>query len=133
MNTPSQSTLPMIGEIRQQHMADAEVIAKLPTCRAAMRYAVNMSGIDQEGIAGSLGIDAASFSRMLKDPKYSHARPRNLPLDRLADFCRITGSLAPIQWLNAQLGLEPVAIRETRMHRLERELELERRRVGIAA
>jgi hypothetical protein len=121
-----QQSLRMIGEARAPHHADPDVVAKLPTFRAALRHAINHSGFDQEAIAAALKIDPASFSRMVREPRNIAARPRELPHDKLAAFCAITGSLAPLQWQDAQLGMEPISMRETRLQRLERELEAER-------
>lgn len=122
-----QQALRMTGEVRAPHYADPDVIAKLPTFRAALRHSINHSGFAQEAIAEALHIDPASFSRMVREPRCVAARPRELPHDKLADFCMVTGSLAAIQWQDAQLGLEPVSMRETRIQRLERQLEEARR------
>lgn len=123
----------MLGEVRQPHHADPDVIARLPTFRSALRYAINHSGFAQEAIAEALEIDPASFSRMVREPRNIAARPREFPLAKLADFACITGSLAAHQWLDARLGLEPVSMRETRIQRLERELAAERERTQAVA
>ena len=128
-----QQKLKMIGEVRQPQMADPDVVAQLPTFRAALRHAINRSGLDQEAISEAMGIHATCFSRMIREPRSVAARPRNLPNDQLADFCRVTGSLAPLQWLCAQVGKEPVDMRETRVQRLERELAAERERAWTAS
>lgn len=126
MNPSYQSQLRLIGEVREPRLADPEVVERLPTFRAALRFAINHSGLDQEEVALALGIDCGDFSRMVKEPKHANARPRNLQSSKLAAFSRITGSLAPQQWLCLQVGMEPVAQRETKRQRLERELaELE--------
>lgn len=117
-----------MGEVRQPRLVDQEIVSRLPTFRAALRLAVNHSGLDQEEVAKSLGIDPASFCRMLREPRHEGARPREFPHEKLGDFCRITASLAPIQWHDAQMGMEPVSMRETRIQRLERELAEERAR-----
>ena len=126
-----QHSLRMIGEARTPHLADPDVIARLPTFRAALRHAINHSGFAQEAIAEALKIDPASFSRMVREPRNIAARPRELTHEKLADFCMVTGSLAPVQWQDAQLGLEPVSIRETRIQRLERQLAEERGRAAV--
>lgn len=133
MNFPYQSKLRLIGEIRDPHLIDPDVIARLPTFRSALRHAINHSGIDQEEIAIALDLDPACFSRMVKEPKHVAARQRNLPAALLGSFSRITGSLAPQQWICLQVGQEPVAMRETRAQRLRRELaELERTEAEVA-
>lgn len=128
MNFAYQSEFRMVGEVRQPRPADPEIITRLPTFRASLRLAVNHSGFDQEEVANALGIDPPSFSRMLKEPRHVAARPREFPHEKLGDFCRVTGSLAPLQWQAAQMGMEPVSMRETRIQRLERELAEERAR-----
>lgn len=127
-----QSPIPLIGLVRQPNPADPDIVAQLPTFRSALRHSINHSGLTQEVIAQALRIDIASLSRMIRDPSHLGARPREFPHDKLEHFCRITNSLAPIQWHDAQLGFEPAQIRETRLQRLERELAEERARaVGI--
>jgi hypothetical protein len=128
MNSPYQNALRMIGEVRIPRLADPDVVANLPTFRAALRFAINHSGLDQEAIAESLEIDPACLSRMVKEPKHDGARPREFPHEKLSDFCRVTGCLAPLQWQDMRMGLEPVSARETRIQRLERELAEERAR-----
>lgn len=126
-----QPQLRLIGQVREVRHADADVVAKLPTFRSALRYAINHSGIDQEEVAYALELDPACFSRMVKEPKHEGARMRNLPASKLAAFARITGLLVAQQWLCMQVGQEPVAMRETRADRLRRELaEIEA--VGVA-
>lgn len=114
-----------MAEVRQPHAADPDVVSRLPTVRAALRHAINVSGFDQEAIAEALSLDPGCFCRMVKEPKPG-SRPRAFPMEKLADFARVTGSLVVNQWLDMQMGMEPVAMRETRAQRLRRELaELE--------
>lgn len=128
-----QEIFQMTGEVRQPRMADPDVVARLPTFRSALRLAVNHSGLAQDEIAETLSIDPGALSRMLREPRHDNARPREFPHGKLGDFCRVTGSLAPIQWQALQLGMEPVQARETRIQRLERELHHERLRVVESA
>lgn len=116
-----QQSFRMIGEVRTLHRADHDDVEKLPTFRASLRYAINRSGLDQEAVADALGIDHSSFSRMLSEAKFG-ARKRQFSTELLADFCAVTGSLCPVQWICSRVGQEPVSIRETRVQRLEREL-----------
>lgn len=128
-----QQKLRLIGEVRTPRFADADLIAGLPTFRSALRHAVNRSGIDQEAVAEALGIDPASFSRMIREPRNVAARPREFPHEKLPDFYAVTGSLAPLQWACSRIGMEPMAMRETRVQRLERELAELRESVECAA
>lgn len=128
-----QGELRMLGEVRAPHLIDPDVVSKLPTFRAALRYAINHSGFAQEVIAEALKIDPSCFSRMVREPRNVAARPREFPMEKMADFAIVTGCLAPIQWLCAQVGQEPVSMRETRIQRLERELAAERERAQAVA
>jgi hypothetical protein len=128
-----QQKLRLIGEVRNPHLADPEHIEGLRTFRAALRYAVNRSGIDQEAVAEALGIDPASFSRMIREPRNIAARPREFPHEKLPDFYAVTGSYAPLQWACGRAGMEPVSMRETRVQRLERELAEARQAITEAA
>lgn len=125
-----QSELRMVGEVRQPKHIDADIVTRLPTFRSSLRHAIAHSGIDQEEVAGALEIDAGDFCRMVKEPRHAAARQRNLPAEKIPNFCRVTGSLAPVQWLDAQLGLAPVARLETRRERLIRELAEEEARAA---
>jgi hypothetical protein len=121
-----QPHLRLVGQVKEPRHADADVVAKLPTFRAALRYAINHSGIDQEEVAAALQMDPGCLSRTIKEPKHDNARVRNFDAAQLATFIRVTGSFAPVQWLCMQVGQEPVSMRETRAQRLRRELaELE--------
>jgi len=128
-----QQKLRLIGEVKIPRLADPDLISGLPTFRAALRHAVNRSGIDQEAVAEALAIDPASFSRMIREPRKVAARPREFPHEKLPDFCAVTGSLAPLQWACLQVGMEPVSVRETRVQRLERELAELRQAQVVAA
>jgi hypothetical protein len=133
MDFAYQEVFRMTGEVRQPRMADPDIVSRLPTFRAALRMAVNHSGLSQDEIAAELGIDPGAMSRMLREPRHENARPREFPHAKLGDFCRITGCLGPIQWQAMQLGMEPVQARETRVQRLERELRIEQMRLGAVA
>lgn len=123
MGDNQQSLTYRMAEVRTPHLADPDVIERLPTFRAALRFAINHSGFEQEAIAQALGIDPSCFSRMVREPRHVAARPREFPCEKLRDFAHVTGSLAAQQWLDAQVGMEPVSMRETKLQRLERECE----------
>lgn len=127
-----QSSLPMLRSVCPPRLADLEVIAALPTYRASLRYAINHSGVTQEDLASALRIDQAGFSRMIRDPRHPGAKPREFPHEKLADFCLLTGSLAPVQWQAFRSGHSLIAKVETRLERLERELAAERARSYMA-
>lgn len=97
MNFAYQEMFRMTGEIRQPRLEDPDIVCRLPTFRAAMRYAVNHSGLLQEEVADALGIDPGGFSKMLREPRHDGARQRVFPPEKIDDLCRVTGSYAPIQ------------------------------------
>jgi len=123
MGDSQQSLAYRVAEVRVPQHADPDVVERLPTFRSALRHAINHSGFEQEAVAEALGIDPSCFSRMIKDPRSANARPREFPHEKLAHFAKVTGSLVAQQWLCAQVGQEPVSMRETRLQRLERECE----------
>lgn len=122
-DTSQQSLAFRAAEVRVPHHDDPDLIDGLPTFRAALRHAIARSGFTQEAVADALGIDTSSFSRMVCEPRSFAARPREFPHEKLCAFANITGSLAAHQWLCLKVGQEPVSIRETRLQRLERQVD----------
>lgn len=124
MGDTSQQTLAFrAAEVRTPHHDDPDLIDSLPTFRSALRHAIARSGFTQEAVADALEIDSASFSRMVNEPRSLTARPREFPMEKFAHFANVTGSLAAHQWLCHKVGQEPVSIRETKLQRLEREVQ----------
>lgn len=122
-DTSQQSLAFRCAEVRTPRHEDPDLIDSLPTFRSALRHAIARSGFTQEAVAEALEIDNASFSRMVNEPRSVAARPREFPHEKLGDFARVTGSLAAQQWLCHKVGQEPVSIRETKLQRLEREVD----------
>ena len=84
----------------------------------AVRVCINTSGLSDEAVCSHLGIDKGHFSRML------HGRA-NLPLDKLGDLMRLTGSLLPLQVLAHEMGCEVFAdAKAQRRAELQAELAL---------
>lgn len=127
-----QNPLPMLKAVCPPRLADLEVVAALPTFRSAIRYAINHSGVTQDDLAQALRIDPPGFCRMIREPRHEGAKPRAFPHEKLGDFCLLTGSLAPIQWLAFHSGHTLVAKTETRIQQLTRELAAERARSHMA-
>lgn len=119
---PRQHALRLIGEVREPSFADQDLVERLPTFRAALRYAVGHSGLTQEEIAAALEINSGDFSRMVREPTHDGARLRAFPVEKLADFALVTGSKVAQQWVAHRVGDELIPQRETRMQRLQREL-----------
>lgn len=125
MELSYQHELRLLGEVRRPAQVAESIIADLPTFRSALRYAVNHSGLVQCEIALACGIDPGEFSRMLRDPRAGRGRAREFPSEKLATFCRVTNSKAPVQWMAQQVGDQLVPWRqetaEQRIARLEAE------------
>lgn len=132
----NQQELRLIGQVKRPERVAEAVIDGLPSFRAALRHAVNHSGLNQCEVAEACGIDPGEFSRMLRDPKREGARPREFPHDKLPLFCRITNSKAPAQWHAIQMGDELTPRRIESMEQQIQRLTAENARlrlVGMAA
>lgn len=88
----------------------------------AMRYAIHESGLDDYEAADALGISNGYMSKVMHGTAGLYGR-------RLVKFMQITQSLAPLQWLAAQVGCElvkkdsraaEVAALKARLQELER-------------
>jgi hypothetical protein len=115
-----QSPLPLLKSVCPPNLSELTLIAGLPSFRSTLRMGVNESGMLQEDIAEILRYDATSFSRIIKDPRHAGDKSRNLDHEKLADFCLVTGCLAPVQWHAFRAGYGLVALRELRAQNLER-------------
>jgi hypothetical protein len=116
----SQGRLPLIGEVPTPSLADPEFIARA-SWEGALRFAAQRAGMDDFEIADEMHISHGYMSKVLKGVAGLYGR-------RLVQFCRITKSVAPLQWMADQLGYElrPKAP-ESELDRLKRRvLELER-------
>jgi hypothetical protein len=67
----------------------------------AMREAVRDSDLDDFQVAKGVGVSAGYFSRFMRRVAEQWAK-------RLVLFMRVTGSLAPLQWLAEQMGCDVV-------------------------
>jgi hypothetical protein len=122
----SQGQLPLIGECPVPALADPEFIARA-SWEGALRFAAQRAGMDDFEIADQMHISHGYMSKALKGVAGWYGR-------RLVLFCRITRSVAPVQWMADQLGYElHKKAPETELERLKRrvaELEHEQRRQG---
>jgi hypothetical protein len=88
----------------------------------ALRLSIQESGLDDYEAADRLGISHGYMSKVLHGTAGLYGR-------RLVRFMRATGSLAPLQWLAAQMGCE-VVLQDSRAAEVAalkaRLLELER-------
>ncbi len=97
-------------------------IAAQMTDVGAMRYAAQRSGQDDFEIADELGISRGYMSKVLKGTAGLYGK-------KLVKFMRITNSIAPLQWLAAQMGCEVVVVDRVQAERqrlLARLAELEK-------
>lgn len=97
--------MPFLGLCRPPEAAPAEFIGAA-THVGAIRYASQRSGFDDFEIADKLAISHGYMSKVLKGTA-------GLWGPRLVRFMRVTGSVAPLQWLADQMGCE-VTLRDTR-------------------
>ena len=123
-----QGELRLIGEVKTPRDEPESLILRLPSFRASLRAAVNNAGIEQQDIANGLRLGHGDFSRMLSDARID-SRPRNIPGDLLPDFCRITNSLAPVQWLAFKLGKALIDARVLTLEEKIAELEAQNARL----
>ena len=118
MDTAEQMDFRFIAEAKVPKYAPDFVVEKLPDIRAALRYSVQHSHMDQDDIARALDIDPAEFSRMLSSKPSN--RKRYFPMEKLSRFYWVTDSYAPMQYLAHEAGLE---LRALRMESLEQQVE----------
>lgn len=87
-----------------------------------LQQAVLQSGLDQERLAKRIAISKGYMTKFLSGVAQQWAR-------RLVRFMEETGSLAPLQWMAAQVGCEVVQLdtQAARIARLEAELAEARR------
>jgi hypothetical protein len=122
----SQGRLPLIGSVPQPVMADPMFINR-SSWEGALRFAVQRSGIDDFEVADQMAISHGYMSKVLKGVAGLYGK-------RLVTFMRITGSVAPLQWMAEQVGYELKRKEpESEVDRLKRELaeaQRELRRIG---
>lgn len=120
-NGQIQREMPFLAEVRAPHQASADFIAKASDV-GSIRYAAQLSGMDDYEVADALHISHGYMSKVLKGTAGLYGA-------RLVRFMKVTGSLAPLQWLADQMGCDLV-LRDpakARIAELERELnELKR-------
>lgn len=112
----AQREMPFFAEVKAPQIAPTEFIAR-STWEGAIRYSTQRSGMDDYEIADTLHISHGYMSKVLKGTAGLYG-------SRLVRFMRITGSLAPLQWLADQMGCDIVQRdpAKARIAELEREL-----------
>lgn len=120
----AQREMPFFAAVPVPHLAQADFVGR-STWDGAIRYATQRSGMDDYEIADQLHISHGYMSKVMRGTAGLYG-------SRLVRFMRITGSLAPLQWLADQMGCDIVQRdpARARIAELERQLEEERRKVA---
>lgn len=117
----SQGALPLIGSVPRPQLLELPVASAM-SFNGALSEAARFSGLDDQDIAAAMHICAGYMSRFMRGTAQQWAK-------RLVLFMRTTNSLAPLQWLAAQMGcdLVPMDARAAEVAALRQRLtELER-------
>lgn len=115
-----QAPMPFFGVVPSPAPAPDALMAGNDS--AALRFACQTSGMDDYEIADKLHISHGYMSKVLRGTAGLYGK-------RLVAFMRVTGSLAPLQWLAEQMGCDlvqrdsraaEVAALKARLQELER-------------
>ncbi|SDX14226.1 hypothetical protein SAMN05518669_103388 [Variovorax sp. YR634] len=94
----TQVEMPLLAEV--QHPAVLEMfVVKQATFSGALNHACKHSGMEDQEIADAIHISHGYMSRFMRGVGQQWAK-------RLLAFMRVTGSLAPLQWLADQMGCD---------------------------
>lgn len=117
----SQVWLPLLGLVSSPQLLAQDVVGRA-TFNGVLAEAARHSGMDDQDIAEALNICHGYMSRFMRGVAQQWAK-------RMVMFMRVTGSLAPLQWLADQLGCDvvqrdaraaEVAALKARLHAIER-------------
>ena len=113
----TQGAFPFLSAVRAPSKADEGFIRRADSI-GALRLAAQQSGMDDFEIADSLHMSHGYMSKVLHGTAGLHGK-------RLVEFMRVTGSLAPLQWLAEQMGCDVVQrdSRAARIAELEQEIQ----------
>ena len=116
----SQREMPFFAVVAPK-LLDAGIVSRA-TFSGVMADAARTSGLDDYQIAAELNVCAPYFSRLMRGVAQQWAK-------RIVNYCRITGSLGPVQWMAEQVGCDlvprdsraaEVAALKARLQELER-------------
>ena len=112
-----QGAFPFLAEVRAPIKTDEGFIRRADSV-GSLRIAAQQSGKDDFEIADDLHMSHGYMSKVLHGTAGLHG-------NRLVAFMRVTGSLAPLQWLAEQMGCDVVQrdSRAARIAELEAELQ----------
>jgi transcriptional regulator with XRE-family HTH domain len=123
----TQLAMPLIGEVPTPQVLGQQIV-KATTFNGCLAAAVLHCGMDEQEIAKRIHISKGYMSKFLSGVAQVWAK-------RLLAFMRVTGSLAPLQWLADQMGCELLIKNEVARERDElraRLAELDRRERMVA-
>lgn len=113
-----QLELPMARRPQKADISMAVVLSQ-PNKLAALNLCIQVSGLEDKEIYGSLGIDAGQWTRIRKGDGHF---PPNLE----SDLMRLCGNIVPLLWSAAHEGYELRPIKselEAQVEELQRELD----------
>lgn len=93
-----QASLPLIGEVPKPSQIEQAVVHRA-TFSGALNDAAKHSGMEDWDIAEKIHISHGYMSKFMRSVGEQWAK-------RLIHFMRVTGSLAPLQWLADQMGCD---------------------------
>lgn len=121
--THSQGALALIGAVPGPRRFDDDLLGRA-TFSGLLSWSAERAGMSDQQIADEMAISHGYMSKFMRGVAESWAR-------RLVRFMRITGSLAPLQWIADQMGCD-VVVRDVNQARI-RELEEQLRALKGAA
>ncbi len=119
----SQSALALIGAVPGPRLFDADLVPRA-TFSGLLSWSAERAGMSDQQIADEMAISHGYMSKFMRGVAEAWAR-------RIVRFMRITGSLAPLQWIADQMGCD-VVVRDVSTARI-RALEAELNRLKGAA
>lgn len=115
--THSQSALSLIGAVPGPRSFDSELLGRV-SFSGLLSWSAERAGMSDQQIADEMHISHGYMSKFMRGVAESWAR-------RLVLFMRVTGSVAPLQWIADQIGCDLAVrdIRQARIRALESEIE----------
>lgn len=123
VGTHSQSALALIGAVPGPRVFDADLVPRA-TFSGLLSWSAERAGMTDQQIADEMHISHGYMSKFMRGVAEAWAR-------RIVRYMRITGSLAPLQWIADQMGCD-VVVRDVSTARI-RALEAELNRLKGAA
>ncbi len=94
----TQVPLPLIGQVPHAQVLSAQIVERA-SFNGCLNEAVRHSGLEDQEIADQIHISHGYMSRFMRGVAQQWAK-------RLIAFMRVTGSLAPLQWMADQMGCD---------------------------